>query len=1426
MGVSSFKGKHKSYRNLLQAFVLLLTYAFVFNCVSAQNLSRPNITGYAGLQVNSYTGNLFYQRTDLVLPAKGMPVDLSFAYNSSDRDNNTGFGYGWTFTYNQFYEANPTGGLTFHRADGRKDVYLLFKVGIYTRPKGIFDELIVTAPGKFVLKTKEGVQYFFEDDTHKKLTRIVDRNGNEIKLAYNGGNLSSITDASGHVFSFQWGAGVVTKITTAAGAASRSFNYGYRSGYLVAVSDPANNSISYDYGNDRTLTQLTDGNGNKNVVVYNNHVAVKSIISCQGEKSFIYNGEQGQVYVLEGGEGISTRTTYYFDPLGRLQKREGNCCGFNITYGYDGDNNINYSRDARGNTSTYGYDGKGNLLTETDALGKTIFYTYEPVFNQVKSIRDKRGKTTGFDYDGNGNLKKITDPYSQTLQYEYNPDGTLKTAIDKKGRKTEYTYDAYGYVSTVKDRALGSTGFLHDAWGNTLTITDAENRTRTYTYDSLNRQVKEISPYGNLLREYSYDRNGNRTAVKDANAHTTEFYYDGNDKLIGYKDALGNNAAMRYDVLGNRVAKTDVLNHTTNYTYDSRNLLLSETNAEGDQVRYEYDNAGNKTAVYYPNGNIVNIGYDLLNRVTKISDKAGLISEYTYDENSNKLSEKNALGNTVSYKYDFLNRLAFKYDALGNNWNYQYDENDNLVSVTDRRGKATVNAYDSLDRMWKTTDATGAVTIYSFDKTGNQLAVNDAKGNTTRYKYDLLNRDSVETFADNTTKAYTYDLEGNVKTRKDNRGRTTSYAYDALNRPIARIYPSSVDSFAYYANGLMQMAKNTAATIGFTYDRADRLISETLNGKTTGYAYNVAAGIKTIAYPGGRVIQRQTDSRNYLKAIMENGKELAGFDYNAAGQNIAKRYGNNTASTINYNSNGQIIDLTYGPAQFASLAYTYDKEGNPTTGQVLNRTSSSESYTYDDINQLKSFSKGMLQSLFDYDGTGNRSTAQINGTTATYTTSKMNAYTNIVYGSTIAPAYDLNGNITNDGRHNYSYDDENRMIAADGGATATYAYDALGRRIKKVTGTTTINYFFDGQQIIEEHNATDNTVATYVWGTWIDGIVCMRRNNNDYYYHTNNIGSVTAITNGAGAVVERYEYDAFGKLSVFNANYNPIATSGIGNTYTFTGRQYEQETGLFFYRARHYDAEHGRFLQRDPLGYVDGLGLYTYAGNNPINESDPLGLSWIDDFLDNHIDNSFINAYGNADLSWLKPINNGLAGYSDIITLGTTNYLRELLGTNGAVDKCSRFYRLGEVAGMVGGVGGLIKGLPNIYNGLKAVWQERTLIKEAAQIFRNQLSNQQLVQKSATLAERAIGGTGRFAGTAKHQYANKLLNRYQSIYGDRGLRPNFSFNNGVGNRGFLDVLDQTNGIIYDFKFGKAVMSSAQYNKYFRNFELPIQIIRP
>ena len=112
--------------------------------------------------------------------------------------------------------------------------------------------------------------------------------------------------------------------------------------------------------------------------------------------------------------------------------------------------------------------------------------------------------------------------------------------------------------------------------------------------------------------------------------------------------------------------------------------------------------------------------------------------------------------------------------------------------------------------------------------------------------------------------------------------------------------------------------------------------------------------------------------------------------------------------------------------------------------------------------------------------------------------------------------------------------------------------------------------------------------------------------NEPHYYHFDGLGSVAALSDSEGDVVEEYAYDIFGQPAVYTPGQQEPTL--IGNPYMFTGRRYDLETGFYYYRARYYDPYTGRFLQTDPIGYGDGIGWYNYCGNNPINFTDPSGL--------------------------------------------------------------------------------------------------------------------------------------------------------------------------------------------------------------------------
>jgi RHS repeat-associated protein len=205
-------------------------------------------------------------------------------------------------------------------------------------------------------------------------------------------------------------------------------------------------------------------------------------------------------------------------------------------------------------------------------------------------------------------------------------------------------------------------------------------------------------------------------------------------------------------------------------------------------------------------------------------------------------------------------------------------------------------------------------------------------------------------------------------------------------------------------------------------------------------------------------------------------------------------------------------------------------------------------------------------------------------------------------------SYDANGNTLSDpSGKSYSWDFENRLTQAvvpgTNGGTTTFKYDPFGRRIQKSGPLGTTNYLYDGiyigSNVIEEVDANGNELARDIQGMGMDQPLAEFQSGMTSYYEQGELGSVSSLSNSAASLANTYVYDSFGKRTA--------STGTLTNPFQYTGRDFDPETSINYYRARYYDPSTGRFLSEDPIRFAGGTDFYSYVLNNPVNRNDPKG---------------------------------------------------------------------------------------------------------------------------------------------------------------------------------------------------------------------------
>ena len=1181
--------------------------------LQAQNIIHPKIAGPNNLWVNSFNGVLFFGQTDMETQNTQAPMQLRFYYNSSAHEADYGYGLGFTLGYEMRCHLNEIGNVIIKSGDGRRDLYIRYGKD-FEAPTGVFNTVTEYTLGKYKLQEKDGTQYFFDNMSHGKATSIVDRNGNKITLTYQDTLLVKVEDDFGHAINLNYFDGLLRSATATFHNGSIRYEYdGVRR--LKKRIDALGNVTLYAYDKKNHISEITDANGHKTLIAYNNAGMVSRIKTDASDKSVRY--EADRTVFIDYTAPQNQYSYYRWDDKGRVIEKVGLCCGIQSKLEYDEDDNVVKRTDANGNVTSYTYDDRGNMLSLTDANGNSEHCTYDANFNQVTSFQDKNGNSYQFTYDQKGNLTAINGPLGFSNVFTYNDKGWPMTTTDANGNVTVTTYNADGTTQKVMDAAGYTTTYAYDQCGNITALTDGRNNITRYAYDKNNQITSQTDALGNETT-VSYDKVGNIVRVKNAKNQIRAYTYDALGNVLTQTDPQGGVYTYTYDGKGNVLSVKDPIGNTQTFTWNEKNRLLTQTNAEGETTTYDYDAKGNLTSVFQPNGNVLQYFYDRLDRVEQLSDNMGVIAKYTYDGNGNQLTVTDGLDRTMTYTYDALNRRTSEALPSGATTKYAYDGNSNLLTVTDAKGNATTYTYSSLNQQLTHTDALNAKTQFEYDANGNLIKATDAKGNATTYAYDVLNQNTVITFANGLSLQYTYDELGRVVASKDRAGREFKYAYNVLGNLLTKTYPDgTTDRYTYDGISRMLSAVNKDATVTFTYDRAGRLLSEALatgsagvSPAVTSYAYDVAAGKRTLTYPSGMKVVEQLNARDLITSILQNGDEVVTMAYNAAGQKTSQTYANGITTDYGYNENGWLSSIKAKPDDAGetpalpvmSLAMTYDAIGNMTQRRDMLDEARTESYGYDVISQLTSFRRGTtVDKSYEFDLLGNRIRTLENGVATNYTSNNVNAYTAITGGLSFTPQYDDNGNMLNDDKHTYAYDYNNKLVSVDQ-TVGTYKYDALGRRIAK---NNTLFYYV-GPQMVEE--ATDGVITSYLYGNNIDEALQMKRVDDMYYYHTNHLGSTIALSGVDGSLLERVDYDVYGLPITYNNENVEIAQSLINNTFLFACREYDNETSVYYYRARSKHTKIGRFMQKDPLMFIDGYNDYSYVENSPIVLLDNYGL--------------------------------------------------------------------------------------------------------------------------------------------------------------------------------------------------------------------------
>lgn len=984
--------------------------------------------------------------------------------------------------------------------------------------------------------------------------------------------------------------------------------------------------------------------------------------------TFVSVDNNGNLYIVDSGNNRIRKVNFNFDSTTTLSYQPSSGDSSILVRNPDGtyvrtlrkgiktyfnpDGTQNSTVDRIGNTTLYKYNGDSESKKLTRIEFPTgQFFNFNYSGNTLVAVVDSASRSTTFTHDYKNNLKVVHFPDNTSRKFEYNSLGLLYKEVDQLNYEKTYTYNEWNRLASIKRQD-----------DSVLIVNDSASATSTNNYTGV-EVPKDYGPNEGQAYEGIIDPKSNETKfVKDINGYVSTIVDRAGAKLVVNRDVQGKPLKItRYDKSGTEVS-------TVNYTYDVNNinparhsdllsqtdtatgitmsrtyndfgLITSETSGRNQTTYYGYDSlTGLLMSVTYPKGNLVEFRYNSLGLITK---------KIVQNGSSNVLTE---------YAYNEFGQLIKITDNAGNNKQFYYDLAGNKIKTVE-----TINStesaifqyeYDDFNRLIKVISPKNEITSYSYWPTGELAQIIDANDNVTKFEYNSIGKLIKKTDHLNSTYQYTHDANGNLTSETDPSGVVKTFAYNQIDQLVSVTLPDDFIQYEYNTKGDLVLAKNNVSQIEIQLDTKGRATLKRLTGLGSmsdfpvvdiAYEYDKDDN-RTGLFTAYGNINYSYDENNYLTRIentwgdvFENIYDQSGIITQQSRPNGYTKYSyapSMAVDKIEHFAGGSLKEYTY---------YLFDQRNNPTQRRT---TAGSYDYQYDPNGQvLQATHSSLPQETFKYDSIGNRIS---NGSTNyTYEIKSQKLIDDGVY----LYEYDKSGNIvlkiskdaSKEGfKFYYSSKNQLKKVEVLDGTFGPikreiqYTYDVSGRRIQKSVfdhhhpndpaQTYTRRYIYDNENIIFEFDGNKNLLAkhthspselddilsTHITAAGVDQKIAQYSGN--FYYLKDSLGSTIAIQDSNGDIKQRIDYATFGNvISIKDSHGDDIKANPVLNTsFTFTGREWDKEAGLYYYRARYYDPNLGRFIQKDPHpGKVNNpitvVNRYTYAGNSPTVFKDPTG---------------------------------------------------------------------------------------------------------------------------------------------------------------------------------------------------------------------------